>query len=82
MAGLGFSLATLLTRTSRKLYVEEDSRIGFKRFFQDAANSLIDDEKTNLGENHILANFRLFFVFRYFKVVVPRFPSIMVVFIR
>jgi hypothetical protein len=39
MAGLGFSLATLLTRTSRKLYVEEDSRIGFKRFFQDAANS-------------------------------------------
>ena len=39
MAGLGFSLATLLAHTSRKLHVEEDSRIGFKRFFQDAANT-------------------------------------------
>ena len=39
MAGLGFSLATLLAHASRKLYVEEDSRIGFKSFFQDAANS-------------------------------------------
>ncbi len=39
MAGLGFSLATLLAHASQKLYVEEDSRIGFKRFFQDAANS-------------------------------------------
>jgi len=39
VAGLGFNLATLLAQASRKLYVEEDSRIGFKRFFQDAANS-------------------------------------------
>jgi len=39
MAGLGFSLATLQAHASQKLYVEVDSRIGFKRFFQDVANS-------------------------------------------
>ena len=38
--------------------------------------------KNILGENHILANFRLFFIFRYFKVVVPCFPSEIGVFIR
>ena len=37
----------------------------------------IDDEKTNFEENCILANFRLFFIFRYFKVVVPCLLSVM-----